>query len=274
MEGNSGSVTAVTVNTGPIKLNSFRNSETSLLSRITRRSMATGTEYVMESLRPNTSPPRILIADDHAIFTEALRVYLEKTFAVIRVVADGRAMLQEAIRLAPDVIVADVAMPLLNGLDAARRIREINPNVRFVFLTMLDNANLAAAALELGRVAFVLKCCGGLELLKAIKEILQGRSYITPTLRAEDWVAAKVRAHQFSKELTERQRDVVQLFAEGRPIKEIAGILDLSEKTVEFHKHHIMEAFNLKSNAALVLFALKRGLISVDCEPSFADHRS
>jgi DNA-binding NarL/FixJ family response regulator len=223
----------------------------------------------MKSTHLNPSRSRILIADDHTIFAEALRVYLEKTYAVIGVVADGRAMLQEAIRLKPDVVVADVSMPLLNGLDSARRIREQAPKVTFVFLTMLDDANLAAAALELGRVAFVLKCCGGGEVLKAVEETLHGRSYMTPRLRAEDWVAAKSRARQFSKELTERQRDFVQLFAEGRPLKEIAAVLNLSEKTVEFHKHHIMEAFSLKSNADLVLFAWRRGLISVKPETYF-----
>jgi DNA-binding NarL/FixJ family response regulator len=218
----------------------------------------------MDNTQPNTVRARILIADDHAIFAEALRAYLEKTYTVIGAVADGRAMLHEAIRLKPDVVVADVSMPLLNGLDAARRIREQAPKVTFVFLTMLDDANLAAAALELGRVAFVLKCCGGGEVLKAVEETLHGRSYMTPRLRAEDWVAAKARARQFSKELTERQRDFVQLFGEGHPLKEIAAVLNLSEKTVEFHKHHVMEAFNLKSNADLVLFAVKRGLISVN----------
>ncbi len=228
----------------------------------------------MEAAHLSTSRPRILIADDHAIFAEALRVCLEKTFAVIGVAADGRAMLQEAIRLSPDVIVADVAMPLLNGLDAARRIREHVPNVRFVFLTMLDDTNLAAAVLELERAAFVLKRSGGRELLKAIDEILHGRSYVTPKLRPEDWVVAKTRANQFSKELTRRQCDFVQLFAEGRPMKEIAAILNLSEKTVEFHKHHIMEAFGLKSNAALVLFAVQRGLISVDPQPSFVGRQT
>ena len=105
---------------------------------------------------------------------------------------------------------------------------------------MHDDANLAAAAVELGQVAFVLKNSGGLELLKAIGEILHGRSYLTPKLRAEDWVAAKARTRQFSKELTKRQRDFVQLFAEGRPMKEIAAVLKLNEKTVEFHKHHLM----------------------------------
>jgi DNA-binding NarL/FixJ family response regulator len=222
----------------------------------------------MESACTKAYRPRILIADDHAIFAEALCLYLEKTFIVMGVVVDGRAMVEEAIRLRPDVIITDVAMPLLNGLDAARRIREQAPNVKFVFLTMLDDPNLAAAALELGSVAFVLKRSGGLELTEAIEQILHGRPYLTPALKATDWVAAKARARQFSKDLTNRQRDVVQLFAEGRPIKEIAAILSLSEKTVEFHKHHIMEVFNLKSNADLVLFGLKHGLIAVNPEPS------
>jgi DNA-binding NarL/FixJ family response regulator len=221
----------------------------------------------MGTVHQNTHGPRVLIADDHAIFAESLRAYLEKTCDIIGVVADGRDMLREAVKLRPDVVVADVAMPLLNGLDAARSIRVQAPKVAFVFLTMLDDANLGAAALELGSVAFLLKCSGGQELLRAMQEILQGRSYLTPKLRAEDWVATKARARQFSRELTERQRDFVQLFAEGRPLKEIAAALKLSEKTVEFHKHHIMEAFNLRSNADLVLFALKHGLVSVYPEP-------
>jgi DNA-binding NarL/FixJ family response regulator len=191
----------------------------------------------------------------------------KKSLPFIGAVADGRALLREAVRLRPDVIIVDFAMPRLNGLDAARRIRELIPNAKFVFLTMHDDANLAAAALELGRVAFVLKRSGGQELVKAIEETLHGRSYLTPKLRAQDWVAAKARARQFSKELTQRQRDFLQLFAEGRPMKEIAAVLNLSEKTVEFHKHHIMVTFNLKSNADLVLFALKHGLIAVDPEP-------
>jgi len=134
---------------------------------------------------------------------------------------------------------------------------------------MRDDPNLAAAALELGPIAFVLKHSGGQELLTAIDHVLHGKAYVTPKLRAEDWVATRARARQFSKELTTRQRDIVQLLAEGRAIKEIAGLLNLSEKTVEFHKHHIMESFNLKSNAALVLFALQRDLISIHPEPTF-----
>ena len=208
--------------------------------------------------------PRFLIADDHAIFADALRIYLQRTHTVIGLVQDGHAMVTEAIRLRPDVIVVDVGMPLLNGLDAARRIHVQARDIKFIFLTMRDDPNLAAAALELGPIGFVLKHSPGQELLKAIDHVLRGKSYVTPKLRAEDWVERKSRARQFSTEMTTRQREIVQLCGEGRSMKEIAGLLDLSEKTVEFHKHHIMSAFNLGSNAALVLFALKQGLISLN----------
>jgi DNA-binding NarL/FixJ family response regulator len=218
-------------------------------------------------MRPNGTPPRFLLADDHTIFVETLRIYLERYYPVLGIAADGWVLIEETIRLKPDVVIADVGMPLLNGFDAARKIREQMPRVKFVFLTMLEDPNLAAAALELGPIAFVLKHSGGEELLKAIDHVLHGKAYLTPKLRAEDWVAAKARARQFSKELTSRQRQILQLFAEGRAIKEISGRLDLSAKTVEFHKHHIMESFNIKSNADLVLFALKHGLISVIPQP-------
>ena len=210
--------------------------------------------------------PRFLIADDHAMFAETLRGYLERKYQVVAIVSDGSSLVREAIRLLPDVIVVDVGMPLLNGLDAARRIRELTPKIKFVFLTMQDDSNLAAAAMELGPVGFVLKHSSGPELLKAIEHVLNGRPYLTPKLRAEDWVVTKARARQYSKELTPRQREMVQMFAEGRPMKEIAALSNLSEKTVEFHKHHIMESFCLKNNAELVLFALKHHLISVPPE--------
>jgi DNA-binding NarL/FixJ family response regulator len=210
--------------------------------------------------------PRLLIADDHAILAEALRLLLEKSYVVAGIVADGRALVTEAIRLKPDVIVVDIGMPLLNGLDAALRVREQIPNIKIVFLTMKDDPNLAAAALELGGVGFVLKHSAAGELLTAIEHVLRNQPYLTPKLKSEDWVARKARVKQFSKTLTGRQRDVVQLFAEGCSIKQIAGHLNVSEKTVEFHKYHIMRLFDLKSNADLVLFALKHGLISMPSE--------
>src|SRR5271165_3209509 len=211
--------------------------------------------------------PQILIADDHIIFADGLRLLLEKRYAVVGSVTDGRALVTEACRLKPDVVVVDVGMPLLNGLDAAKRVREQLPKVKLVFLTMQDNPNLAAAALELGSAGFVLKHSAGSELLKAIERVLLGKCYVTPKVRPEDWVEQKTRARQYSRHLTARQRDIVQMCAEGRPLKEIAGHLNLSEKTIEFHKHHIMQAFNLKSNADLVLLALKEGLISLESNP-------
>jgi DNA-binding NarL/FixJ family response regulator len=213
------------------------------------------------------SRPQVLIADDHVIFADALRLLLEKCYRVVGTVTDGRALVTEAVSLKPDVIVVDIGMPLLNGLDAAERVRQELPKVKLVFLTMQDNPNLAAAALELGSAAFVLKQSAGSELLQAIEQVLRDKCYVTPKLRPENWVVQKTRAHQYFKHLTPRQRDIVQMCAEGRPIKEIAGHLNLSEKTIEFHKHHIMETFNLKSNADLVLLALKEGLISLNPQP-------
>jgi len=222
----------------------------------------------MESVSKDRARPRFLIADDHAIFAEALRVFLERTYPVVGVVADGRALIEAALRFRPEVIVADVGMPVLNGLDAARRIKVDAPNVKFIFLTMQADPNLAAAALELGLIGFVLKHATGNELLTAIDHVLHGKAYLSPQVRANDWVATKACARQFTKELSHRQREIVQLYAEGRSIKEIASVLNLSEKTIEFHKHHIMEAFHLKSNAGLILYALKHRLVFADPELS------
>jgi len=208
---------------------------------------------------------QVLIADDHIVFADALRLLLiQNGFRILGTAGDGQAMLAAAMKLKPDVIVVDIGMPRLNGLDAARRVREELPHVKLVFLTMQDNPNLAAAAVELGEVAFVLKQSAGSELLTAIEFVLRGQCYVTPRLRVEDWASSKSRARRYAKELTPRQRQIVQMCAEGRPVKEIAADLNLSEKTVEFHKYHIMQAFNLKSIADLVLFALKQDLISLD----------
>jgi DNA-binding NarL/FixJ family response regulator len=216
----------------------------------------------MQDLRRSPIRQRVLLADDHALVVEALRSLLSESYDVVGIVPDGRALLAEATKLRPDVIVLDVGMPLLNGLDAGERLKQLLPNVKLVFLTMKDDPNLAAAALNLGTVGYVLKHSAASELLKAISEVLHGRSYVTPKLKPENWAVREARAQQFSKGLTPRQREVLQLLAEGRPMKEIADILKVSEKTIMFHKYHIMESFNLKSNAELVLFALKNGLIS------------
>ena len=210
--------------------------------------------------------PRVLLADDHADRRrEAYTMLLEWTAAeVIGIVGDGpvSCLLTEAPRLKPDVIVLDVGMPLLNGFSAAEQLKESLPHTKFVFLTMQEDANLAAAVLKLGAVGFVLKRAAASELLTAVFQVLEGKAYITPNLRAETPFEREARARQYSKELTPRQLEVLQLLAEGRPIKETAGILNISEKTVMFHKYRIMEDFNLKNNADLVLFALKHHVIS------------
>jgi DNA-binding NarL/FixJ family response regulator len=210
------------------------------------------------------SSPQLLIADDHAIFLDALKCFLEKKYVVTGTVTDGRSLVTEAIRLKPDLIILDVGMPLLNGLDAARRIREQLPSIRLVFLTMQKNAHLAAAALELGYTGFVLKSAAGGELVTAIEQVWRGGPYISPKLQSGASVEHKNQASPSSKNLTPRQRDIVQLFAEGYGLKEIAGCLNLSPKTIEFHKHHIMAEFNLKNNAAIVLLAVKIGLIAIN----------
>jgi len=214
--------------------------------------------------------PHLLIADDHTVFLDALKLLLEKTYVVSGTATDGRSLVSEALRLKPDVIVLDIGMPLLNGLDAARRVREELPNVRLVFLTMKQDANLAAAVLELGHSGFVLKHSTAGELLTAIDNVCHGKPYVSPRLKSEDWVEQRARVKQFSKMLTPRQCDIVQLFAEGYGIKEIAAHLNLSPKTIEFHKHHIMTEFQLTSNAGLVLFAVNEGLISVDPKVRYA----
>ena len=219
-------------------------------------------EFAVQDLSHPTTRPRVIIADDHSIVAEGLRSVLEKACQVVAIVPDGRELLLQAPKLRPDVIVLDIGMPFLNGLDAAEQLKALLPGIKFVFLTMKDDPNLAAAALNLGAVAYVLKNSAVSELLMAVSEVLHGKSYITPKLRPENWAVRQARARQVSKELTPRQKEVLQLLAEGRPMKEIADILKVSEKTVMFHKYHLMEAFNLKSNTDLVLFALKHHLIS------------
>jgi DNA-binding NarL/FixJ family response regulator len=193
---------------------------------------------------------------------EGVRSLLQKNCDVVGVVSDGRQLLEKAPHLKPDLLVLDITMPLLNGLDAAERLKSLLPNAKFVFLTMSDDSNLAAAALNLGAVGYVLKQAAASELTKAISEVVEGRSYVTPKLRPENWAVQKERARRLSKDLTPRQQEVLQLLAEGRPMKQIADILKVSEKTVMFHKYHIMQSFNLKNNTDLVLFAVKHHLIS------------
>ena len=206
--------------------------------------------------------PKVLLADDHSIIAEALRALLCDQCDIVGIVADGRALIAKALELQPDLIVLDIGMPLLSGMEAAEQIRKSMPGMRLVFLTMMEDPNLAAAALRFAPVGYVLKHSAASELMIAIHEVLSGRSFVTRRMKDESQIIQDKKVEPVSKRLTARQRDVLKLLAEGRLMKEIADLLQVSEKTVEFHKYQIMRTFTLHSNAELVLFALKSGVIS------------
>jgi DNA-binding NarL/FixJ family response regulator len=208
---------------------------------------------------------RILLADDHRIVAEGLRSLLEPDFELVGIVEDGRAMLEAAEKLKPDVVVADVSMPLLNGIEALRQLKKKNRNIAVVFLTMHADVTYASSAFEAGAWGYVLKHSAPTELITAINSALKGRTYITPLLAGELLQFQAQKPQRQGSEvgkLTSRQREVLQLLAEGRCVKEIATILQISTRTVEFHKYSTMEALGLKSSADLVRFAVKHGIIS------------
>jgi DNA-binding NarL/FixJ family response regulator len=204
--------------------------------------------------------PRILLADDHAMLLEAFKALLEPEFDVVGTVTDGRMLLTECSRLNPDVVLLDIAMPLLNGLDAGRQLRAHRRSVKLVYLTMNPDPHLAGEALRLGASAYVLKSSAANELKQAIREALRGRCYITPLI-THDVVGALVDRQPARHDLTARQREVLQLLAEGRSMKEAAAILDVAPRTVAFHKYRMMEQLGVKSSAELVQFAVKQGVV-------------
>ena len=205
--------------------------------------------------------PRILMADDHAMLLDAFRALLEPEFDVVGTVTDGRMLLEAFSRLHPDVVVLDIAMPLLNGLDAGRQLRALRKSVKLIYLTMNPNPDLAGEALRLGASGYVLKSSASHELKQAIHEALRGRSYITPLITRD--VVGSLIEHQTSRhELTIRQREILQLLAEGRSMKDIGAILDITPRTVAFHKYRMMEQLRLKTSAELVQFAVRQGMVA------------
>jgi len=203
--------------------------------------------------------PRILLADDHAIMLDAFKALLEPEFDVVGMVTDGRALLTEFARLNPDVVLVDISMPLLNGLDAGRQLKAQRRSVKLIYLTMNPNPDLAGEALRLGASGYVLKSSAASELTQAIREALRGRSYITPLI-ARDVVGSLIERRE-GPELTTRQREVLQLLAEGRSMKEAGNILNVAPRTVAFHKYKMMEQLRLKTSAELVQFAVKQGVV-------------
>jgi len=209
---------------------------------------------------------RVLLADDHDIVIEGLRRVLDHPdIEIVGVAHDGRALLRAAKEMQPDIIVADITMPLLNGIDAARQIHEDNPKVKIIFLTMHPEVTFATEALEAGGVGYVLKSSAGDELLTAIREATKGRVYVTKSIAEAVSRAVSSRSNPWRStddKLTARQREVLQLLAEGLYVKEIATKLDLSPRTVEFHKYRIMDELGVRSVAELGRYAARHGIVA------------
>jgi DNA-binding NarL/FixJ family response regulator len=208
--------------------------------------------------------PRVLLADDHLLVAEGIRSLLAPEFDLVGVVQDGRALVEEAARLRPDVIVADITMPHLNGIDALVRLRQAGDRVPVVFLTMHQDVAFTRRALQAGASGYVLKHSASIELIAAIRAALEGRTYITPRIAGDVLDAMRQgpeRSDDPAASLTPRQREVLQLLAEGRSAKEIASTLSISARTVEFHKYQMMETLKIHTNAELIHFAIKHGLV-------------
>jgi len=206
---------------------------------------------------------RVVIVDDHTLLTEAFRRLLEPECQVVGVYDDPRAFLRDVSQLRPDVAVLDISMPSLNGLDAARELRRLVPSTRIVFLTMNEDPDLAAEAFRLGASGYLLKRSAASELPSAVREVMGHHYYITPLL-TRDLVGSFVHPNESRKplhQLTPRQREVLQLLAEGRSMKEAAGVLNVSPRTIAFHKYRMMEQLGVQSTAALIQFAVREGLI-------------
>ncbi len=207
-----------------------------------------------------TNRPRVLIADDHNLIAELCKRLLDVEFDVVGIVSDGRALVRAAGELRPDVVVVDVAMPVLNGLDAGRQVKEMLPAVKLVYLTMNQDVELAAEAFRCGASGYLLKTCAAAEMVLAVREVLRGKSYMAATLprdtvnflRKQD----KRMVHE-DERLTQRQREVLQLLAEGKVMKEVSSILNMSTRTVAYHKYRMMEVLGAKSGAELVKYAVR-----------------
>ena len=206
---------------------------------------------------------RILLADDHTMICAGFRKLLEPEYEVVGAVGDGRALLKAAEELKPDLVLVDVGMPLLNGLDAARKLKKLMPRVKLIFLTMNPDSDVASEALQIGASGYLLKNSQADELLRAVRDVVRGLTYVTPQIRQamEERFIRDPKSASRPKHLTPRHREIVQMLAEGRSPKEIASILDITLRTVRFHKYEIMKELGIASNAELVQYAIKHSLI-------------
>lgn len=211
--------------------------------------------------------PRVVLADDHTIMLDGLKRLLESEFDLAGVAEDGRTLIAVAENVKPDVIVLDISMPLLNGIEAARQLRKTLPQVHLVFLTMHADPTLMAEAFRAGAAAYVLKRSAASELVNAIRDVLNGRTYITPLITRDTVQALLTRLQDTpspAARLSARQREILQLVVEGNSNKEIAAILHLSVKTVEFHRSAMIRRLGLRSSAELVRYAVQEGVVPID----------
>ena len=206
---------------------------------------------------------RVMLADDHTMLVEAFRKLLESQCEVVGTASDGRVLLETAQRLKPDVIIVDIAMPLMNGLEAGLRLKELMPTTKLIFLTMNEDSDLAVEAMRCGASGYLLKSSAASELMQAIQMALKGKSYVTPQI-ARGMQKAFIndpRPKNRIKTLTPRQREVVQLLAEGKSMKEVASVLNVTPRTVAFHKYRVMEELSLNTTADLIQFAIKSRIL-------------
>jgi DNA-binding NarL/FixJ family response regulator len=209
--------------------------------------------------------PRILLADDHKMLVDALKGVLEPRCEVVGTVNNGRALLEAANKLQPDIVVVDIAMPQLNGLDAAKLLKQNLPKLKLIFMTMNEDPDLVGEAFRAGGSGFLLKQGAAFELTDAIDMVLKGGSYVTPSA-AEGQAKISLRepkAREHAAQPTPRQREVIQLLAEGCSMKEVAATLKITKRTVAAHKYAVMELLQLKTNADLVQYAIKHKIISI-----------
>lgn len=209
--------------------------------------------------------PRILIADDHTLIADLCKRLLETEFEVVGTVGDGRALVRAAAILKPDVIMVDVTMPVLNGIDAACQVKQELRAVKVIYLTMNPDPEIAAEAFRRGASGYLLKTCAASEMVVAVRAVLQGRSYMTAALSRDDVAYLRRQSKKLVEEedkLTERQREVLQLLAEGKVMKEIGAILNMTTRTVAFHKYRIMDTLCVKSNAELVRYAVRNHIVA------------
>ena len=210
---------------------------------------------------PETTRPRILIADDHVLIAEAFNKLLAKDFDVVAMVHDGRSLIQAAERLQPDVILVDIGMPVLNGLEAAQRIKRTLPNVKIIYVTINHDPDLVAEALRRGASAYLSKAAAASELVAAIHRALSSDCHLSPQLESNTNGSSMPQEPSSGPQLTERQVEVLQLLAEGRSMKEAAAVLNLTTRTVAFHKYRIMENLHLRNDAEVVQYAMHHHFI-------------